>query len=75
MDPANYANVVLLTTQVIPNNNRLHQLVFYCYMHALCTCMGASIYTKGVDYMQLATLRTLKVSYISQSHHYITLLH
>ena len=38
-------------------------------MHALCTSMGASIYTKGMDYMQLATLHTLKVNYISQSHH------
>ena len=32
--------------------------------------MGASIYTKGVDYMQIATLHTLKVNSISQSHHY-----
>ena len=32
--------------------------------------MDAFIYTKGVDYMQLATLHTLKVNYTSQSHHY-----
>ena len=38
-------------------------------MHVLCTTMGTSIYIKGVDYMQLATLHTLKVNYISQSHH------
>ena len=70
-----YTAVVLLTTQVIANNNCLNQLVSSCYMHALCTCIGASIYTKGVVYMQLATLHTLKVNYTSQSHHYITPLH
>ena len=61
-----------LLTRSFINNNCLHQLASYCYMCMpyVATSMGASIYTKGVDYMQLATLHTLKVNYISQSHHY-----